>query len=170
MHPSHKKQVKLSMNILRTLTSNTGFHTTRSLRPLVGIRIAREQTEKSVLPPSRHVIRFQQSAHAMSLDYKACFKPVNGPPKTFQDNGSFIATRKRPGRSFEKSYLKQAHFRIKCPDLISRGNFRAIPARVHSLFNKLCFNLSTEDLFRITMQCFKSLTQWNVFQQCMSLL
>ncbi|GFR23482.1 hypothetical protein TNCT_420351 [Trichonephila clavata] len=39
MHPSTQQNsgLKLSMNILRTLTSNTGFHTTRrSLRPLVG--------------------------------------------------------------------------------------------------------------------------------------
>ncbi|GFQ73332.1 hypothetical protein TNCT_433291 [Trichonephila clavata] len=39
MHPSTQQNsgLKMSMNILRTLTSNTGFHTTRrSLRPLDG--------------------------------------------------------------------------------------------------------------------------------------
>ncbi|GFR32102.1 hypothetical protein TNCT_719651 [Trichonephila clavata] len=67
-----------------------------------------------------------------------------------------------PGRSFEKVLiLKQAHvLGSECPDLISRGNlFGAIPATVHSLFNKAVFLMchwTTEDLFRITMQCFKS--------------
>ncbi|GFQ82532.1 hypothetical protein TNCT_361541 [Trichonephila clavata] len=76
MHPSTQQNsgLKLSMNILRNLSSNTGFHTTRrSLRPLVGRPYSfREQyREKSIfypplLPPPW--ISFSSSpAHAMSL-------------------------------------------------------------------------------------------------------
>ncbi|GFR16876.1 hypothetical protein TNCT_645271 [Trichonephila clavata] len=77
MHPSTQQNsgLKLSMNILRTLTSNTGFHTTRrSLRLSSGIRIALgNDTERKVLflppPPSPATwISFSSSpAHAMSL-------------------------------------------------------------------------------------------------------
>ncbi|GFR24908.1 hypothetical protein TNCT_467941 [Trichonephila clavata] len=77
MHPSTQQNsgLKLSMNILRTLTSNTGFHTTRrSLRPLVGHRIALgNDTERKVLflPPPLSPppwISFSSSpAHAMSF-------------------------------------------------------------------------------------------------------
>ncbi|GFQ80998.1 hypothetical protein TNCT_287401 [Trichonephila clavata] len=76
MHPSTQQNsgLKLSMNILRTLTSNTGFHTTRrSLRPLVGIRIAlgNIQREKYCFYPPLSPppwISFSSSpAHAMSL-------------------------------------------------------------------------------------------------------
>ncbi|GFR23479.1 hypothetical protein TNCT_420321 [Trichonephila clavata] len=72
MHPSTQQNsgLKLSMNILRTLTSNTGFHTTRrSLRPLVGHPYSfRNDTEKSLFtpPPSPPPFRFQQS-HTHSL-------------------------------------------------------------------------------------------------------
>ncbi|GFQ94261.1 hypothetical protein TNCT_587531 [Trichonephila clavata] len=81
MHPSTQQNsgLKLSMNILRTLTSNTGFHTTRrSLRPLVERPYSfREQyREKSIVftpPLSRQWIFFQQSSTChVSLDYKAC--------------------------------------------------------------------------------------------------
>ncbi|GFQ70953.1 hypothetical protein TNCT_566111 [Trichonephila clavata] len=81
MHPSTQQNsgLKLSMNILRTLTSNTGFHTTRrSLRPLVGIRIALgNNTERKVLflpPPLPATVDFvfqQSSTRHVSLDYKA---------------------------------------------------------------------------------------------------
>ncbi|GFQ66584.1 hypothetical protein TNCT_682091 [Trichonephila clavata] len=77
MHPSTQQSsgLKLSMNILRTLTSNTGFHTTRrSLRPLVGHPYSfRNDTERKVLflpPPPLPPpwISFPSSpAHAMSL-------------------------------------------------------------------------------------------------------
>ncbi|GFQ73344.1 hypothetical protein TNCT_433351 [Trichonephila clavata] len=48
----------------------------------------------------------------------------------------------------------------ECPDLISGGNLSepSLP-QFHSLFNKAVFLIchwTTEDLFRITMQCFKS--------------
>ncbi|GFR00835.1 hypothetical protein TNCT_81191 [Trichonephila clavata] len=84
------------------------------------------------------------------------------------------------GRSFEKVLILK-HYRVlgsECPDLISGGNlFGAIPATVPFIIQQSCvFNLSldnrgpfqdnkavflichwtTEDLFRITMQCFKS--------------
>ncbi|GFQ78563.1 hypothetical protein TNCT_380011 [Trichonephila clavata] len=81
MHPSTQQNsgLKLSMNILRTLTGNTGFHTTRrSLRPLVGVPYSfREQyREKSIVftpPPPPHLdFVFQQSStRHVSLDYKA---------------------------------------------------------------------------------------------------
>ncbi|GFR20590.1 hypothetical protein TNCT_439861 [Trichonephila clavata] len=78
MHPSTQQNsgLKLSMNILRTLTSNTGFHTTRrSLRPLVGhpYSFRERYREKSIVfyPPPLSPppwISFSSSpAHAMSL-------------------------------------------------------------------------------------------------------
>ncbi|GFQ66586.1 hypothetical protein TNCT_682111 [Trichonephila clavata] len=102
---------------------------------------------------------------------------VNGPPKTFQDAmDPFTKQGNCPRTLIRKSpYTKAGHVSgSECPDLISRGNlFGAIPAAVHSLFNKAVFLIchwTTEDLFRITMQCFKSLdTMELVFQQCMSL-
>ncbi|GFQ82542.1 hypothetical protein TNCT_361591 [Trichonephila clavata] len=82
MHPSTQQNsgLKMSMNILRTLTSNTGFHTTRrSLRPLVGHPYSfREQyREKSIVfnpPPLPATVDFvfqQSSTRHVSLDYKA---------------------------------------------------------------------------------------------------
>ncbi|GFQ70948.1 hypothetical protein TNCT_566071 [Trichonephila clavata] len=66
------------------------------------------------------------------------------------------------GRSFEKVLiLKQAHvLGSQCIDLISGATFSepSLP-QSHSLFNKAVFLMchwTTEDLFRITMQCFKS--------------
>ncbi|GFQ91783.1 hypothetical protein TNCT_670511 [Trichonephila clavata] len=78
MHPSTQQNsgLKLSMNIVRTLTSNTGFHTTRrSLRPLVGhpYSFRERYREKSIVftPPPLSPppwISFSSSpAHAMSL-------------------------------------------------------------------------------------------------------
>ncbi|GFR20812.1 hypothetical protein TNCT_404231 [Trichonephila clavata] len=59
----------------------------------------------------------------MSLDYKACFKPVNGPPKTFQDAMDPLRNKSCPRTLIRKVLiLKQAHLRSQCPDLISRGN------------------------------------------------
>ncbi|GFQ81391.1 hypothetical protein TNCT_195221 [Trichonephila clavata] len=95
MHPSTQQNsgLKLSMNILRTLTSNTGFHTTRrSLRLSSGIRIALgNDTERKVLflpPPSpRHrgfrfpavqhtpcLFRLQSNASNLSMDLLRHFK------------------------------------------------------------------------------------------------
>ncbi|GFQ94297.1 hypothetical protein TNCT_587701 [Trichonephila clavata] len=77
MHPSTQQNsgLKMCMNILRTLTSNTGFHTTRrSLRPLVGHPYSfREQyREKSIvfnppLLPAMWISFSSSPAHAMSL-------------------------------------------------------------------------------------------------------
>ncbi|GFQ87507.1 hypothetical protein TNCT_544181 [Trichonephila clavata] len=82
-------------------------------------------------------------------------------PFTKQGNCPRTLIRKSP-------YTKAGHvLGSECPDLISRGNlFGAIPARSHSLFNKAVFLMchwTTEDLFRITMQCFNPRTQWNRF-------
>ncbi|GFR24925.1 hypothetical protein TNCT_468011 [Trichonephila clavata] len=77
MHPSTQQNsgLKLSMNIVRTLTSNTGFHTTRrSLRPLVGhpYSFRERYREKSIVftpPPSpRHRgFRFPAVQHTPCL-------------------------------------------------------------------------------------------------------
>ncbi|GFR20635.1 hypothetical protein TNCT_403421 [Trichonephila clavata] len=58
-----------------------------------------------------------------------------------------------PGAHSKSPILKQP-LQDQVPRFDITGNLRAIPARSHSLFNKLC-NLywTTEDLFRITMQC-----------------
>ncbi|GFQ66561.1 hypothetical protein TNCT_681971 [Trichonephila clavata] len=119
-----------------------------SLRPLVGHPYSfRNDTEKRV-----HV-----------LDYKACFKPVNGPPKTFQDAmDPFTKQGNCPRTLIRKSPYTKAGPRSgsECPDLISRGNlFGAIPAAVPFIIQQSCVLIchwTTEDLFRITMQCFKS--------------
>ncbi|GFQ82495.1 hypothetical protein TNCT_361381, partial [Trichonephila clavata] len=86
-------------------------------------------------------------------------------PFTKQGNCPRTLIRKSP-------YTKALRLRITVPDLISGGNlFGAIPATFHSLFNKAVFLIchwTTDDLFRITMQCFKSLdTMELVFQQCL---
>ncbi|GFR24898.1 hypothetical protein TNCT_467921 [Trichonephila clavata] len=82
MHPSTQQNsgLKLSMNIVRTLTSNTGFHTTRrSLRPLVGhpYSFRERYREKSIVftpPPLPATVDFvfqQSSTRHVPLDYKA---------------------------------------------------------------------------------------------------
>ncbi|GFR20863.1 hypothetical protein TNCT_404431 [Trichonephila clavata] len=59
--------LKLSMNILRTLTSNTGSYDKRSLRPLVA-SVCRNDTEKVLFPPLPPPwIVSSSPAHAMSL-------------------------------------------------------------------------------------------------------
>ncbi|GFQ72597.1 hypothetical protein TNCT_443711 [Trichonephila clavata] len=158
MHPSTQQNsgLKLSMNILRTLTSNTGFHTTRrSLRPLVGIRIALGtiQREKYCFypPPSpRHrgfrfpavqhtpcLFRLQSYASNLSMDLLRHFKT------------QWIPLRNKEtvqGRSFEKVLiLKQDHFLgSQCPDLISRGNlFGAIPATVPFIIQQFVSGCNT---------------------------
>ncbi|GFR08512.1 hypothetical protein TNCT_304531 [Trichonephila clavata] len=162
MHPSTQQNsgLKLSMNILRTLTSNTGFHTTRrSLRPLVGhpYSFRERYREKSIVftpPPSpRHrgfrfpavqhtpcLFRLQSNASNLSMDLLRHFKT------------QWIPLRNKetvPGRSFEKVLiLKQAHFLgSQCPDLISRGNlFGAIPATVPFIIQQSCvFNVSLDN-------------------------
>ncbi|GFR24911.1 hypothetical protein TNCT_467961 [Trichonephila clavata] len=83
MHPSTQQNsgLKLSMNIVRTLTSNTGFHTTRrSLRPLVGhpYSFRERYREKSIVftpPPLPATVDFvfqQSSTRHVSLDTKEC--------------------------------------------------------------------------------------------------
>ncbi|GFQ72595.1 hypothetical protein TNCT_443701 [Trichonephila clavata] len=164
MHPSTQQNsgLKLSMNILRTLTSNTGFHTTRrSLRPLVGhpYSFRERYREKSIvftpppLPPPwisfpavQHtpcLFRLQSYASNLSMDLLRHFKT------------QWIPLRNKEtvqGRSFEKVLiLKQDHFLgSQCPDLISRATFSepSLP-RSHSLFNK-CFLIVTgqQRLFR----------------------
>ncbi|GFQ71876.1 hypothetical protein TNCT_709471 [Trichonephila clavata] len=82
MHPTTQQNsgLKMSMNILRTLTSNTFFHTTRrSLRPLVGHPYSfREQYRKKSIvftpPPLPATVDFvfqQFSTRHVSLDHKA---------------------------------------------------------------------------------------------------
>ncbi|GFQ80991.1 hypothetical protein TNCT_287351 [Trichonephila clavata] len=121
MHPSTQQNsgLKLSMNILRTLTSNTGFHTTRrSLRPLVAIRIALgNNTERKVLflpPLSPHrgfrfpavqhtpcLFRLQSNASNLSMDLL----------NISRRNGSLYETRKLPRTLIRKSpYTKAGHF------------------------------------------------------------
>ncbi|GFQ78554.1 hypothetical protein TNCT_566731 [Trichonephila clavata] len=161
MHPSTQQNsgLKLSMNILRTLTSNTGFHTTRrSLRPLVGRPYSfREQyREKSIVftpPLSRHrgfrfpavqhtpcLFRLQSNASNLSMDLLRHFKTQWIPLRNKET---------AQGRSFEKVLiLKQAHFLgSQCPDLISGGNlFGAIPATVPFIIQQGCvFNLSLDN-------------------------
>ncbi|GFR20850.1 hypothetical protein TNCT_404361 [Trichonephila clavata] len=65
----------------------------------------------------------------MSLDYKACFKPVNGPPKTFQDAMDPFETRKLSKDAHSKSPYTKAGPLLgsQCPDLISRATFRSHP-------------------------------------------
>ncbi|GFR20662.1 hypothetical protein TNCT_403521 [Trichonephila clavata] len=146
IHPHNKQWFKTVHEYFKTLTSNTGFHTTRrSLRPSGHPYSFRERTEKSIVYLSRHRgFRFQQSSTPCLLDYKACFKPVNGPPKTFQDAMDPLR-RKLSWTLIRKVLIQSRPSRIKCPDLISRATFRAILPRSHLLFNKLCFNCQLDN-------------------------
>ncbi|GFQ92134.1 hypothetical protein TNCT_124901 [Trichonephila clavata] len=154
MHPSTQQNsgLKLSMNILRTLTRNTGFHTTRRcLRPLVGIRIALgNDTERKVLffpPPPRHrgfrfpavqhtpcLFRLQSYASNLSMDLLRHFKT------------QWIPLRNKEtvqGRSFEKVLYTKAGplLRITVPRFDITGQpFRSHPCHgpIH-YSTKLCF-------------------------------
>ncbi|GFR01040.1 hypothetical protein TNCT_267071 [Trichonephila clavata] len=121
MHPSTQQNsgLKLSMNILRTLTSNTGFHTTRrSLRLSSGIRIALgNDTERKVLflppPLSRHRgFRFPAVQHTpCPLDYKAMLQTCQWTPKTFQDAMDPLRNKETAQDAHSKSpYTKAGHF------------------------------------------------------------
>ncbi|GFR20859.1 hypothetical protein TNCT_404411 [Trichonephila clavata] len=94
-------------------------------------------------------------------------------PKTFQDAMDPLQTRKLSGPHSKSPYTKAGPLLgSQCPVDITGQPFRAIPATV-PLFQQSCVLMchwTTEDLFRITMQCFKSLDTIMVFQQCMSLL
>ncbi|GFQ73337.1 hypothetical protein TNCT_433311 [Trichonephila clavata] len=154
MHPSTQQNsgLKLSMNILRNLTSNTGFHTTRrSLRPLVGVRIALgNNTERKVLflpppfspprgfrfPAVQHtpcLFRLQSNASNLSMDLVRHFKT------------QWIPLRNKEtvqGRSFEKVLiLKQLRLRIRVPRFDIRGQpFRSHPCHSSIHYStKLCF-------------------------------
>ncbi|GFR16953.1 hypothetical protein TNCT_645621 [Trichonephila clavata] len=124
MHPSTQQNsgLKLSMNILRTLTSNTGFHTTRrSLRPLVGhpYSFRERYREKSIVftppplspppwisfsssPAHAMSFRLQSNASNLSMDLLRHFKTQWIPLRNKET---------AQGRSFEKVLiLKQDHF------------------------------------------------------------
>ncbi|GFR20621.1 hypothetical protein TNCT_403371 [Trichonephila clavata] len=74
-----KQWLKLSMNILRTLTATQASIRTRSLRPLSHPYSFRERTEKSIVLLSRHRgFRFPQSNTPCLFRLQTCFKPVNG--------------------------------------------------------------------------------------------
>ncbi|GFQ80994.1 hypothetical protein TNCT_287371 [Trichonephila clavata] len=128
----------------------------RSLRPLVGIRIALgNNTERKVLfypPLSRHrgfrfpavqhtpcLFRLQSNASNLSMDLLRHFKT------------QWIPLRNKetvPGRSFEKVLiLKQATSRITVPRFDITGQpFRSHPCHgpIH-YSTKLCFNLSLDN-------------------------
>ncbi|GFQ76996.1 hypothetical protein TNCT_94021 [Trichonephila clavata] len=120
MHPSTQQNsgLKLSMNILRTLTSNTGFHTTRrSLRPLVSVRIALgNNTERKVLflpPPFSPPRGFRFPAVQQTpclFRLQSMLQTCQWTSKTFQDAMDPLRNKETvQGRSFEKVLiLKQA--------------------------------------------------------------
>ncbi|GFR20604.1 hypothetical protein TNCT_403311 [Trichonephila clavata] len=77
---------------------------TRRLRPLVGhpYSFRERYREKSIVLLSCHVDFFPAVQHTpCPLDYKA-FKPVNGPPKTFQEQIPLKET--VPGRHSKSLY------------------------------------------------------------------
>ncbi|GFR20841.1 hypothetical protein TNCT_404331 [Trichonephila clavata] len=102
--------LKLSMNILRTLTSNTGFHTTSGPETSwASVYLGTIQRKVLFYPLSRTVDFVFNVQHTPCLfDYKACFKPVNGPPKISRRNGSL---NKETARTLIRKVLilKQAH-------------------------------------------------------------
>ncbi|GFR20852.1 hypothetical protein TNCT_404381 [Trichonephila clavata] len=85
IHPHNKTVFKLSMNILRTLTTQASIRQA-VLETSRGHPYTLGDTEKSIftLSPPPWISFSSSPARHVSL-YKACFKPVNGPPKTFQD-------------------------------------------------------------------------------------
>ncbi|GFR20596.1 hypothetical protein TNCT_403281 [Trichonephila clavata] len=76
-------------------------------------------------------------------------------------------------RTLIESHTKAGPLQDQVPRFDIRQPFRSHPCRgpIH-YSTKLCFNLSLDNRgpFRITMQCLNPWTQWNWFQQCMSLL
>ncbi|GFR20862.1 hypothetical protein TNCT_404421 [Trichonephila clavata] len=126
MHPSTTKQwFKLSMNIWDFDEQHGLPYDKRSLRLRHPYSFGNDTEKSIVLPLSRHRgFRFQQSStRHVSLNYKACFKPVNGPPKTFQDAMDPLRNKNCPGRSSKSPYTKAGPLLgSQCPDLISRGN------------------------------------------------
>ncbi|GFR20856.1 hypothetical protein TNCT_404401 [Trichonephila clavata] len=101
------------MNILRTLTETQASIRQTVLETSRGHPYSfRNDTEKILFSPSPATVdSFSSPAHAMSLDYKACFKPVNGPPKTFQDAMDPLRNKETVQDAHSKSpYTKQAHF------------------------------------------------------------
>ncbi|GFQ94258.1 hypothetical protein TNCT_587521 [Trichonephila clavata] len=132
MHPSTQQNsgLKLSMNILRSDKQHRLPYTRRSLRPLVGVRIALgNNTERKTT--------------------KDCFKPVNGPPKTFQDAMDPITKQGNcPRTLIRKSPYTKAllGLRIRVPDDIRGQPFGAIPATVPFIIQQSCvFNLSLDN-------------------------
>ncbi|GFQ80989.1 hypothetical protein TNCT_287341 [Trichonephila clavata] len=150
-HPHTKQWFKTVMNILRTLTSNTGFHTTRrSLRPLVGLRIAlgNRYREKSIVftpPPLPHRgFRFPAVQHTPCLlDYKAMLQTCQWTSKTFQDAmDPFTNKENCQDAHSKKSYTKAGPLlRITVPRFDITGQpFRSHPCHgpIH-YSTKLCF-------------------------------
>ncbi|GFR20801.1 hypothetical protein TNCT_404191 [Trichonephila clavata] len=111
-HHTTKQWLKLSMNILRTLTSNTGFHTTDGPWTSRHPYSFGNDTEKVLFSPSPATVDFVSNVqHTPCSDYKACFKPVNGPPKTFQDAMDPLRNKELSRTLIRKVLiLKQAHF------------------------------------------------------------
>ncbi|GFR20804.1 hypothetical protein TNCT_404201 [Trichonephila clavata] len=147
-----KRGLKLSMNILR-FDEHTGFLRQAVLETSRQASYSfRECREKYCFPPLPPPwISFQQSStRHVSLDYKACFKPVNGPLRHFKTQWIPLRNETVQDAHSKSPYTKAGPLLgSQCPDLISRGNlFEPSLPRSHSLFNKLCFNVSwtTEDL------------------------
>ncbi|GFQ80985.1 hypothetical protein TNCT_287331 [Trichonephila clavata] len=94
-------------------------------------------------------------------------QPVNGPPKTFQDAMDPFTNKELPRTLIRKSpYTKAAYFLGSSARFDIRGNLSEPSCHSPFIIQQSCvFNLSwtTEDLFRITMQCFNPWTQWNWF-------
>ncbi|GFR20642.1 hypothetical protein TNCT_403451 [Trichonephila clavata] len=138
IHHTTKQWFKISMNIL-TLTSTQVPYDRRSLRlSSASVYLGTNREKYCFTLPATVDFVFQQSSTRHSLDYKDV-KPVNGPPKTFQDAMDPFRNKETAQTLIRKVLISKQALQDECPDLISRGNFRAILPRSHSLFNKAVF-------------------------------
>ncbi|GFR20572.1 hypothetical protein TNCT_403191 [Trichonephila clavata] len=142
IHPQQNSGLKLSMNILRTLMSNTGFHTTRrSLDSLRHPHSFRERYREKIFYPSRHRgFRFPAVQHTPCLlDYKNASNLSMDLLRHFKTQWILTKQGNVPGRSFEKSLYQSRPLQDQVPRFDIRATFSEPLPRSHSLFNKAVF-------------------------------
>ncbi|GFR20835.1 hypothetical protein TNCT_404311 [Trichonephila clavata] len=170
IHPHNKQWFKTVHEILRTLTSNTGFHTTSGLRPRRHPYSFRERYRESIvfpLSPPPWISFSSSPAQPCPLDYKHASNLSMDLLRHFKTQWIPLRNKETvPGRSFEKSILKQAHFRITVPrfDITGQPFEPSCHGPIH-YSTKLCFNVSLDNRgpFQDNNDVLNPWTQWNGF-------
>ncbi|GFR20865.1 hypothetical protein TNCT_404441 [Trichonephila clavata] len=92
------------------------------------------------MTPSPAVDLFPAVQHTPCLFRLQDAKPVNGPPKTFQDAMDPLNKGTVQDAHSKSPYTKAGPLLgSQCPDLISRGNLSAIPATVPFIIQQTVF-------------------------------